>query len=190
MVDRDPYGVQRRVVGAHHYRLDGLNDLVRRAGGASVLDIGCNRGAASLEMAYAGAALVHGCDNYRKGIESCREFFADLRSVESKFEVVDLTEGAASLGVFGGQRYDITMLLATYHKLKRDMPDYRLSGLIKEIGRRTTRYFAWRGTKDQHEANDAEIAAIDRDLRDQGMVRVHTSYIATEMGVTAIWARQ
>lgn len=181
--------MQRRVVGFHHDRLDGLADLKKRANGASVLDLGCNRGRASLQMADYGARLIHGCDNYKKGIEACREFFADLRSIESQFEVCDLTHGAESLQVFGLQRYDITLMLATYHKIKRDMPDYRLSGLIKEIGKRTIRYFGWRGTADQHNANDEEIKALDRDLAEVGLTRIHTSYIATEIGVAAIWSR-
>lgn len=188
MVDRDPYGIQRRVTGWHHWRMDGLTDLKMRAAGRSVLDLGCNRGRASIEMADHGATLIHGCDNDGKSIEFCREHFADYRSVQTQFEVVDLTEGAASLDVFGAHTYEITLLLATYHKLKRAMPDYRLSGLIKEIGRRTTKYFGWRGTKDQHDFNSAEIASIDQDLAEFEMVRIHTSYIATELGVAAIWA--
>lgn len=189
MVDRDPNGIQRRVVGVHDLRLDGLTDLTLRCRGASVLDLGCNRGAVCLELAYNGARLLHGCDNYEKGIEAAREIFADIRMVQSRFEHCDLTEGAAALNVFADNRYDMTFLLATYHKLKRAMPEDRLSGLVKEIGRRTDRYFGWRGTADQHEANDREIAAMDRDLREVGLTRIHTSYIATELGVAAIWAR-
>jgi hypothetical protein len=189
MVDRDPHGIQRRVVGVHDYRLDGLTDLLVRARGAAVLDMGCNRGMVGREFADNGATLIHGCDNYVRGIETAREIFADIRSVESRFEVNDLTDGAASLNVFGEQRYDMTLMLATYHKLKRAMPDYRLSGLMKEIGKRTNRYFAWRGTADQHAANEAELKAIDKDLAEIGLKRIHTSYIADELGVAAIWAR-
>lgn len=189
MVDRDPWGVQRRVVGMHDYRLDGLTDLTLRARGASVLDVGCNRGMVAMEFANNGAALVHGCDNYGKGIETAREIFADVRSVESRFECVDLTHGAASLDVFGDRKYDIVLLLATYHKIKRAMPDHRLPGLIKNLGERTLRYFAWRGTKEQHAENDAEIEALDKMLDEVGLKRIHISYIATDLGVAGIWAR-
>lgn len=189
MVDRDPYGIQRRVVGIHDYRLDGLTDLLVRARGAAIFDLGCNRGMVGREFADNGARLVHGCDNYAKGIETAREVFADLRSVASQFEVVDLTEGTASLKPFGNQQYDMTLMLATYHKLKRTMPDYRLSGLVKELGSRTTRYFAWRGTANQDDANDEEIRQMDKDLKEVGLVRIAISYIATEIGVAAIWAR-
>lgn len=189
MVDRDPWGVQRRVVGLHDLRLDGLTDLTLRCRGASVLDIGCNRGSVCLELAYNGARLVHGCDNYEKGIETAREIFADIRMVQSRFEHCDLTHGVSALDMFGDQRYDMTLLLATYHKIKRAMPHDRLSGLVKEIGRRTVRYFGWRGTANQHDANVIEIETLDRDLADVGLKRIHTSYIATELGVAAIWER-
>lgn len=188
MVDRDPWGVQRRVVGMHDFRLDGLTDLTLRARGTSVLDLGCNRGMVSMEFANNGAALVHGCDNYEKGIEVAREIFADVRMVSSQFEVCDLTIGAAALNVFGDRRYDMTLILATYHKLKRAMPPDRLADLVKEVGRRTMRYFAWRGTANQHDANDREIENLDRDLADVGLKRIHTSYIA-DIGVACIWER-
>ena len=42
--------LQRRVAGWHDIRMDGMTDLVCRAKGASVLDIGCNRGLVSFEF--------------------------------------------------------------------------------------------------------------------------------------------
>lgn len=189
MVDRDPNGVQRRVIGMHDFRLDGLTDLTLRARGGSVLDLGCNRGAVCIEMANNGARLVHGCDNYQKGIETAREIFADIRSVESRFECCDLSHGAASLDVFGDQKYDFTFMLATYHKLKRIMPEHRLSGLVKAVGERTLRYFAWRGTAEDHAANVKEIECLDRDLGEVGLGRIQTSWISMQLGGACIWAR-
>lgn len=189
MVDRDPWGIQRRVIGMHDYRLDGLTDLTLRARNASVLDLGCNRGMVSMEMANNGATLIHGCDNYAKGIETAREIFADVRSVQSQFEVVDLTVGPEALEPFGNLRYDMVLMLATYHKLKRAMPDYRLTNLVKHLGERTMQYFAWRGTRDEHDANDLEIKTIDRDLGQIGFNRIHLSYVSTELGVAGIWSR-
>src|SRR5678810_812408 len=87
--------IQRRVAGYHDIRMDGMTDLVIRARDKRVMDIGCNRGLVSFEMANNGAALVHGCDIYKEGIAAAREIFADLRSVRSQFEVVDLTQGPA-----------------------------------------------------------------------------------------------
>jgi hypothetical protein len=142
------------------------------------------------EFATNGAAVVHGCDIYETGIVTAREVFADLRAVESRFEVVDLTQGPAALQVFGELRYDITLCLATYHKLKRVMKPEALSALMRHFGGATKGYFGWRGTSFQSEENDEEIANLDRDLGQVGLTRIHTSYISDELGVAAIWARK
>lgn len=183
------YRVQRRVAGLYNVRLDGMSDLLLRAQGAAVLDIGCNRGLVGYDFALNGAKLVHGCDIFKEGIETAREVFADLRSVESRFEVIDLTKGPRALHIFGAQTYDITLCLATYHKLKRVMPKAELSDLIQYFGRITKGYFGWRATSDKPDENDAEIEALDRDLGKAGLQRIHTSYISPELGVAAIWAR-
>jgi len=183
------YAVQRRVAGYHDIRMDGMSDLVLRARGRSVFDIGCNRGMVGFEFATNGAAAVDGCDIYELGVQTAREVFADLRSVESRFEVVDLTKGPASLAPFAGRSYDFTLCLATYHKLKRLMEPADLTALMQHFGKWTRGYFAWRGTSDKPGENDAEIEALDRDLAPVGLVRVHTSYLSTELGVCAVWAR-
>lgn len=183
------YKVQRRVAGYHDIRMDGMSDLVLRARGKSVFDIGCNRGMVGFEFAVNGASKVHGCDLYEDGIKTAREVFADLRSVDSRFEVVDLIGGPKALKPFNGNTYDVTLCLATYHKLKRIMPASELTDLIQYFGRWTKGYFAWRGTSDKPAENDDEIKALDRDLGAVGMARIHTSYISAELGVAAIWAR-
>lgn len=178
----DKYRIERRVAGYHDIRLDGIGDLISRARGASVLDVGCNRGLVGFELANNGVKLVHGCDNYALGIQTASELFADLRAVESKFVVVDLTKGQEALEPFGDRRYDIVLLLATYHKLSRVMPVDMLSGLVRNLGERAIKYFAWRGY-------EAEIAVIDGDMKSVGMRRIHTSYISEDLGPAAIWAR-
>jgi SAM-dependent methyltransferase len=194
MVDKfKPIGskevIQRRVAGSHDRRMDGMSDLLARAGAKSVFDIGCNRGKVAEEFYRYGATKVHGCDIYELGITVARENFADYRSCESRFEVVDLSMGPTSLAPFAGQTYDITLCLATYHKLKRLMPAADLTTLMQHFGRWTRGYFGWRGTSDKPAENDEEIANLDRDLKPVGLVRIHTSYISTELGVAAIWAR-
>jgi SAM-dependent methyltransferase len=183
------FPVQRRVAGSNDVRWDGFGDLLMRCRDKSVFDIGCNRGAVGMEFARNGANVVHGCDIWEPGIHTAREIFADLRNVESHFEVVDLTAGPASLRPFAGQQYDIMLCLATYHKLKRIMPASDLTTLMQHFGRMTRGYFAWRGTSDKPDENDQEIVALDRDLKAVGLIRVHTSYISSELGVAAIWAR-
>jgi SAM-dependent methyltransferase len=183
------YSVQRRVAGNHDFRLDGISDLLLRCRGHSVFDIGCNRGMVGFEFANNGATTVHGCDNYELGINVAREVFADIRSVQSQFEVVDLSKGPEALKVFGPRFYDFTLCLATYHKLKRIMKPEDLTELVKHFGKQTKAYFAWRATSDKPKENDEEIVALDRDLGSVGMVRIHTSYISDELGVAAIWRR-
>lgn len=183
------YKVQRRVAGLNNVRLDGITDLVLRAKGKSVFDIGCNRGMVGYQFSEQYASIVHGCDRYEDGIKVAREVFADLRSVESRFEVLDLTLGPKVLKVFEMSGYDFVLCLAVYHKLKREMPADKLTELMVFFGHWTKKYFAWRGTSDKPEENEQEIKCLDRDLRQANLRRIHTSYISNDLGVAAIWAR-
>jgi hypothetical protein len=69
--------------------------------------------------------------------------------------------------VFNSAGYDIVLCLATYHKLKRLMPERDLSELMKFFGRWTRKYFGWRGTSDKPQENEQEIESLDRDFRDR-----------------------
>jgi 2-polyprenyl-3-methyl-5-hydroxy-6-metoxy-1,4-benzoquinol methylase len=184
------YTVQRRVAGYHDVRMDGISDLVLRCSDKSVFDIGCNRGMVGLEFAMNGARKVHGIDIYEQGILTAREVFADLRSVESRFEVCDLTKGPAAVKALFGGPYDFVLCLATYHKITRVMPADRLGELMRHFGSMTKRYFAWRATSDKPDQNDAEMKTLDRDLHSCGLARVHTSYLSHELGVAAVWERK
>lgn len=183
------YKVQRRVAGPNDRRLDGIADLLVRAKGKTVFDIGCNRGNVGYQFYQQYASVVHGCDIFEDGIMAARQVWADFRDVESRFEVVDLTQGPKALGIFNSSGYDIVLCLATYHKLKRIMPANELTELMQFFGRWTKKYFGWRGTSDKPAENEQEIIALDRDLKVVGLQRIHTSYISTELGVAAIWAR-
>jgi hypothetical protein len=183
------YCAQVRIRGCGFDRLDGLADLYPRMRGAKVFDIGMNRGGVSYDAARAGARLVHGCDVYDDGVKAARELFADLRDVESCFEVADLTRGPGALDLFKGMSYDVTLCLATYHKLKRVMAKADLSALMQHFGAWTTGWFAWRGTSDKPDENAAEMRQLDKDLGAAGLSRVATSEISGDLGVAAIWAR-
>lgn len=185
----DENKLMRRVAGYHDIRLDGMLDLVIRARGASVFDLGCNRGLVGFEMANNGARLVHGCDHFAEGVVTARQIFADLRNVESRFEVVDLSKGAAAMTAFAGTRYDIVLALATIHKLKRVMSEDALAALLKNLGDRTTQFFGWRATSEKRDENEVEMRVLDSVLGGCGLRRVHTSYISLTLGVAAIWSR-
>lgn len=173
--------LMRRVSGWHDVRIDGISDLVLRARGATVLDVGCNRGLVGFEFANNGARLVHGCDHYADGIRTAREIFVDLRNVESQFEVVDLAQGPACMKPFGNGLYDIVLLLGTYHKLARVMSADLLSELMQHLGRRAHKYFGWRGYPE-------ELVKLDQDFAGVGLKRIHTSDIS-DLGPAAIWSR-
>jgi SAM-dependent methyltransferase len=179
----DEKHLQRRVAGYHDIRLDGLTDIVTRARGQKVLDLGCNRGLVGFEMANNGASVVHGCDLDPDCIDVARGVFADLRAVESRFEVVDLTKEMP----FPEERYDIVLMIATYHKIKRVMSVGDLSALIINLAKRTDKFFVWRGNGDAPEA-ESEMAALDRDLK-PWFKRVHTSDLSKTLGLAAIWER-
>lgn len=180
----------RRVAGVHNIRLDGITDVLIRCREMSVMDIGCNRGQVGYEFYLNGATTVHGCDIYEQGIAAAREWFTDLRNCQCKFEVVDLTVPKAMHNVFGTTKYDITVMLATYHKLKRVMSPGAMEDLMQDIGERTTRYFCWRGTSEKANDNELEIIALDKVMKMCGLKRIQTSYISLQLGVAAIWSRQ
>jgi SAM-dependent methyltransferase len=178
--------LHRRVVGHHDIRMDGISDLVLRAPGASVIDIGCNRGLVGFEFANNGAAVVHGCDNYEEGIATARQVFCDLRNVRSRFEVVDLTLGPDAMQAAFGEsylgQYDIVLMLATYHKLKRIMERDALNKLMLHFAKRTGTYFGWRGRVE-------EMAELDQVFGSR-LKRIHTSEISVSMeSAAAIWRR-
>lgn len=200
MVDRDPtYGVQRRVAGSHDLRLDGVGDILGRVRGMSVLDLGCNRGMVSLEAARNGASLVHGCDVIPEVVHTCREVFADVREFDYKFEVVDLTQGFGAVERALGRRdYDVTFMLATLHKLRKQTspptiePNVETRRLLADLGGATRKYFVWRGAEAKNEGNmrvnEAEMKTLDEELGKSDFVRVQTSIIS-EIGPAAIWRR-
>jgi SAM-dependent methyltransferase len=152
-------GVQRRIINFSAYRLDGLADLLPRAKpsvpGHTVFDIGCNRGAVCYDFVLAGAGVVHGCDKSAVTIGTANEWFADIRSVESRFEVVDLAHGPEAVKhAFGNHyraKYDFMLMLAVYHKLRRIMPLPELLNLVDHFARHTGRFFVWRGGEDERD---------------------------------------
>jgi len=176
----------RRAQGFNGQRLDGIGDILNRANGATVLDIGCNRGMVGYEFAMNGASRVMGCDLFVPGIEAARQVFSDVTGCSHRFEICDLSTGPAGFKkVFGKDaelRHDIVLLLSTYHKLIRQVEPKPLSELIQFLGSRALKWFCWRG-------HPQEIAQLDKDLGAVMLKRVQTSYLS-DVQPAAIWQRQ
>lgn len=202
------YRPERRVAGTHDIRLDGIGDLLSRARGARVLDVGANRGLVGLDFARHGAVLVHGCDIYSAGMETARklfeaheenrvltakvlgEAFADNRACEYQFEVTNLTHGSSAFAIFGGARYDIVLLLAVVHKLRRIMAEPDVRDLVRFFGNMTDKYIGWRGPGNDNAGAKEEMGLLDKWLDHVGLKRIQTSWIAQEkMGPAAIWQK-
>ena len=157
-------GYQLRTIGLGH-RLDGLSDLLSRAHGCSVFDVGCNRGRVAYEFERFGATTVHGCDNYETGMLVANEWFADLRGVDAQFRVVDLKEGpSAVLKAFGDKLlpgYHFVLMLAVYHKLRRIMAQQRLLELVEFFASRTGTFFVWRGSEEERSEFEPVLRKFD-----------------------------
>ena len=174
----------RRVIGLHALRWDGLTDLILRARGASVFDVGCNRGHIAFDFEAHGARLCHGCDTYEAGIAAARHYFVEIPDVEAKFEVVDLTGGPAAVtAAFGDIKYDIVLFIGVQHKLTRIMTPEALSELIAHLGESALTYMGWNGYAEH-------VAQMDEALARVGLRRVHTSELAIPGRLAAIWRRQ
>lgn len=174
----------RRVMGIHEIRFDGLSDLLLRAHGCSVFDVGCNRGHVAWDFATNGARLVHGCDIHGPSIQCAKMWFSEHPHVESKFAVVDLTKGKDAIHkAFGEQFYDIVLLIGVQHKLKRTMTHNHLSDLISHLGSRAITYFGWNGySEDLPQMRDA--------LNKVNLQLVHTSELALPGRPACIWKRR
>jgi SAM-dependent methyltransferase len=188
MVDRDPiHGVQRRVAGYHDVRMDGMHDLVLRCRGWSVLDVGCNRGMVGFELACNGARLVHGVDNDIHAIEVARSVFADIRSVQFRFEALDLSHEHATLHMkekFGDGQYNLVLLLAIVHKLERVMSHDHLMGLLHWFGTHAENYVAGH-------IHEPQFAYTHEAMHKAGLRLIHRSYIADPVGLgpAFVWKR-
>lgn len=174
----------RRVFGIHEIRFDGLSDLLLRARGASVFDVGCNRGHVAWDFAANGARMVHGCDVHAPSVQCVRMWFSEHPHVTSKFEVVDLTGGRQVLQkAFGDLQYDIVLLIGVQHKLRRVMSDTALSDLLRSLGQRALTYFGWNGYSE-------DLPQMEDALQDSGLVLVHWSELALSGRPACIWKRR
>jgi SAM-dependent methyltransferase len=154
---------------------------------ASVLDIGCNRGMISYELALNGATLCHGVDNYADGVRIANEIFADIRAVEGRFEVVDLRGGMKAItAAFGDQfrrNYDIVVYMAVHHKLQRVMGAEPLARLVIDLAHCCQGYFLFRGGQPEFDEIEPVLTMAHLEL-------VQWSHIPHDDAPAAIWRRR
>ena len=173
----------RRVAGLHDIRFDGISDLLLRARGCAVIDVGCNRGHVAYDFAMNGARLVHGCDIHAPSIQAARIWFSELPHIESQFEVVNLEGGANAMNeAFGDHGYDIVLFLGTLHKLKRVMQPQPLTDLVRHLVKRAFHYFVWSGYAD-------DLAFVDYCAKEERFKLIHRSELAMPDRPAAIWIR-
>jgi SAM-dependent methyltransferase len=181
MDEKHPH--RRSGAGWNDNRFVGLSDLLLLSQGASVLDVGCNRGHVAYEFYRNGARLVHGCDIHGPSIQNAKIWFSELEECETKFEVVNLEEGPQAIDkAFGPEGYDIVLFLGTYHKLKRVMKTEKLNEVLRDLGKRAIKYFAWTGYSD-------DMDSVDEVLQTCDLEAVHMSELAMNDRVAAVWKR-
>lgn len=105
----------------------GLDRALQAAPGSTVLDIGSAEGLIGREFIRAGARLVQGLDANEGFVARSREVFAGL---PGHVLHVNLNNAWAWPSHEGGEQWDIVLLLAVLHKLKRP------EALIAEVARR------------------------------------------------------
>lgn len=120
------------VTGTAEDRLAGLDVLLDKAQGASVLDITCNTGGVSEAFAKAGAGSIDGVDFWRPGVDLSRRALEPY-PIRTRFAVCDLTGGfeavRSALSPMPA-RYDIVLYLGAHHHLSRQMPPAELNRLV------------------------------------------------------------
>jgi SAM-dependent methyltransferase len=176
----------RTIYGFYEDRLSGLRDLLRHIQGMSVLDVAMNHGLLGFEFARHGASLVHGCDYHEPAVSAARAIFAES-AIPSRFEVVDLTGGAAALQrAFGKDylpRYDLVLFLGIYHKLKDQTSDAVIAALVRHLADRAARYFVVRAS------SAALLGELSPTLSAAEMTKVHFSALSPVVGPLEIWQR-
>lgn len=120
------------VTGGEDDRLVGLQPLLDEGTGATILDVGCHRGAVAEAFARRGARLIHGVDIYRPGLDAAAERLQSYKT-DAVFSRCDLVGGMSALKeAIPALRssYDMVLYLGMHHHLVRQMPAAPLNQLI------------------------------------------------------------
>ena len=145
-IGRRPLG-RKNFQGNLFDRFSGLDPLLERARGKSVLDLGMSEGHIAYEFARRGASTVHGLEQHRDKVRFAARLFRDV-PVPNQFWRADLAiSGERFEARYGSEllpRYDIVLFLGVYHHLKKQMDAGSLATLVDALVARAGTWFAAR----------------------------------------------
>jgi 2-polyprenyl-3-methyl-5-hydroxy-6-metoxy-1,4-benzoquinol methylase len=135
-------------------RFHGLDLLLPKCSGCTVLDFGSSYGLFSYEFARHGATTIHGFERDRSAVKFAKTLFQYV-PIESAFMQANL---AIPVEVFERKyaaqllpQYDIVLFLGVYHHLLRQMPKDELHELIVALLHRCKKWFVVRTDQDSSE---------------------------------------
>lgn len=144
---RKSMGVSKPYSGSAFDRLTGLEYVLEKCRGKTVLDVGSCDGLVGYEFARNGARLVHGIDVDRAGINFSRRLFRYV-PVASLFARVDVSRsenlpiGDKAKGFLC--KYDIVLFLGMYHHLRRQADKKDLERIVTRLLQAAETYFVVR----------------------------------------------
>lgn len=138
---------KKNFAGSLFDRFVGLDFILDKCSGSTVLDIGSNEGLISYEFAKRGSKLIHGFEKEKDMVKFTKRLFRDI-PIENKFVGADL---AVSGEEFDRKyqdillkEYDIVLFLGVYHHLKYQMSEKDLHGLVELLLAKTKKWFVVR----------------------------------------------
>lgn len=162
-------------------RMKGLDVLLERCQGSSILDIGSCDGLVSYEFARHGARLVHGFDFNVSDIAFAMKLFRAV-PIESAFAFEDLTIGAEKLFKKHAveESYDIVLYLGVHHHLRKQMQSDQLSDLLEGLLTKSRKYFAVRTNM---------VRECEQQILGSGFKLIHRDEGAQRLGALRIYER-
>tara|TARA_B110000438_G_C15685415_1_gene594301 strand:+ start:307 stop:957 length:651 start_codon:yes stop_codon:yes gene_type:complete len=163
-----------RYQGKAKERLNGLEYLLERCEGKTVLDIGCSDGLIDLEFSKSGISLIHGIEIETSAVEDARKNFEGL-SLNYKFIQGDLalskSEFEKKYAEFLEEKYDIVLFLAVYHHLKYQMSSKGLQSFVENLFSKVSKWLAIRGNNEDLKKGSPLSIILER----QNFKEVHTA---------------